>query len=211
VAGLAIAAASPLISQLSWSGLPPLARSYLAPDYASFGFFPWAAFVAFGISAGSLFRLLESDQLDRTMPWVALGGGTLLISSQYFPMFPAAQYGKSEFWLNSPFMILGKLGAIFLILAFAYLWTKYADGRWSWVRQLGTTSLLVYWVHIELIYGRWLGSWHASLDLGQAALAALVVIVSMVALSAARHNFRKSGEWLAALRPAPVVARVSGD
>jgi len=29
--------------------------------------------------------------------------------------------------------------------------------RWSLFRQLGTTSLLVYWVHIEIVYGRWFG------------------------------------------------------
>ena len=41
------------------------------------------------------------------------------------------------------------------MVSFAFLWTRYgARDGWSWVRQFGTTSLLVYWVHIELVYGR---------------------------------------------------------
>ena len=32
------------------------------------------------------------------------------------------------------------------------------------MRQFGTTSLLVYWVHIELVYGRWLYFWKDSLS-----------------------------------------------
>jgi hypothetical protein len=41
-----------------------------------------------------------------------------------------------------------------VILAVTFLWTHHGAGQgWSWVRQLGTTSLLVYWVHIELVYG----------------------------------------------------------
>ncbi len=64
-------------------------------------------------------------------------------------------YTKSEFWLNSPAQVLMKLGVMLWILPFAFIWTRYAANTgWSPVSQLGTTSLLVYWVHIELVYGR---------------------------------------------------------
>ena len=36
----------------------------------------------------------------------------------------------------------------------AYLWTEYgAAARWSWMQCLGKTSLMVYWVHVMLVYG----------------------------------------------------------
>jgi uncharacterized membrane protein len=210
ILGLAIAAASPLVSALDWSGVHPLVRAYIAPDYASFGFFPWGAFVAFGVSLGSLIRVATHEELERAMQWLAVIGCALIVVSQRLSDLPSL-YGKSEFWLNSPFMILIKLGVILLLLAFAFLWTKHTAGKWSWVRQLGTTSLLVYWVHIELIYGRWLGVWHSSLTIGQATVGAVLLIVTMLLLSLARTHRAQIREFLASWRQPVEPARVSGD
>jgi len=210
ILGVAIAAASPLVSQLDWSRMPALVTGYIAPDYASFGFFPWAAFVAFGLSVGSLIRVVTHEELERAMQWAALAGCALIVGSQQLANLPSP-YAKSEFWLNSPLMILIKVGVILLLMAFAFLWTKHTADRWSWVRQLGTTSLLVYWVHIELLYGRWLGAWHSGLTIEGCTVAAVIVIASMVLLSAIRTHHKRWGEFLSSLRPQPEPERVSGD
>ena len=39
------------------AGLPWLVRDYIVPDHRSFSFFPWGAYLAFGMSAGSLIRV----------------------------------------------------------------------------------------------------------------------------------------------------------
>ncbi len=210
ILGVAIAAASPLASQIDWSGVHPLVRSYLVPDYASFGFFPWGSFVAFGVSLGSLIRILSHEQLERAMQWTALTGCVLIVGSQQLAELPSL-YTKSEFWLNSPFMVLIKLGVILLMVAFAFLWNKHTAEKWSWVRQLGTTSLLVYWVHLELIYGRWLGAWHSNLGIGQCTLGAVLVIALMVTLSAAWTHYPQWSRFLGSARPPAEPARVSGD
>jgi len=210
ILGVAIAAAAPLVSQVNWSRTPPLIASYIAPDYLSFGFFPWAAFVAFGLSVGSLIRVVTHEQLERAMQWAALAGCALIACSQQLSNLPSL-YGKSEFWLNSPFMILIKLGVILLMVAFAFVWNKHTAEKWSWVRQLGTTSLLVYWVHIELIYGRWLGFWHSNLSIAQCTVAAAAMIVSMLLISVARTHRAQLREFLASWRPQAQPVRVSGD
>jgi fucose 4-O-acetylase-like acetyltransferase len=77
---------------------------------------------------------------------------------------------------------LTKLGVTLLILSVAFVWTRYAAGPgWSWVRQFGTTSLLVYWVHIELVYGRELFFLKGSLNEAQTLVAAVFVILLMLA------------------------------
>jgi uncharacterized membrane protein len=193
--GLAIAAASPLISQLDWAAAPALLKNYVAPDYLFFSLFPWAAFFAFGLSAGSVIRLLKDDQMDRAMQWAALLGAGLIIGGRYFGDLPYSIYPKVDYWLDSPALILIKLGVVLWILPFAFLWTRYAASEgWSMVRQVGTTSLLVYWVHIELVYGRWLGAWKESLDNTQVLLLSAVVIALMVGLSVLRTS---AGKWAA--------------
>jgi uncharacterized membrane protein len=199
--GLAIAAVSPLVSQIDWSVLPAPLGSYFAPDYNSFGFFPWAAFAAFGLSAGSIIRMAGSDHLERIMQWSALMGFGLVLGGMYFSEFPYSVYPKSEFWLDSPWLIFIKLGVILLMLSFAYLWSRQPAARkWSWVRQFGITSLLVYWVHIELIYGRWFWFWKESLTLAQTCIAAVGLILLMLLLSRASTDWRN---WrLPSLAPA---------
>lgn len=200
ILGIAIAFASPVISTLDWSSVPGPIRAYIVPDYRFFGFFPWASYLVFGVSAGSVLRTIRAESVERTMQWAALLGGALIGACSYFSNLPFSIYTKSEYWLNSPALPLTKLGVTLILLAFAYVWTRHTAGAWSWVRQLGTTSLLVYWVHIELVYGRWFGASKGTLSVGQTVAASAVLIAVMVGLSLARTNWDRMKEWAAEMR-----------
>ena len=214
VADRACVPAAPLVSAIDWNWLPAGVSAYFVPSYQYFAFFPWAAFIAFGISIGSLLRVVRADQMNRVMQWGTLAGLVLILGGQYFSNMPYSLYPKSEFWLDSPGLIVIKLGVVMVVIAFAYLWTEYAVGAsWSWIRQLGTTSLLVYWVHIELVYGRWFGAWKESLNNLECAAYAAILIAAMVGLSVLRSRW--SGERLmSAVAPWSSYSsprRVSGD
>ncbi len=189
--GFGIAFASPLVSALNLSWAPAIVRAYVVPDKLSFGFFPWAAFVAFGMSAGSVWRRMRRDQMDRAMQWFALLGLTFIVVARFCADIPFSLYASSDFWVNGPWLIFIKLGVALVLLAAAYLWTEYgATPGWSWVRQFGTTSLLVYWAHTELVYGRWLYYWKENLTPAQCAVASAGVILLMLSLSVLRTNWR---------------------
>jgi uncharacterized membrane protein len=210
--GLAIAIAAPLVSAIDWRWLPPQVSAYFVPSFQYFAFFPWAAFIAFGLSIGSAIRLAKPEQMNRLMQWGTLAGFALILAGQYFSNLPYSLYPKSDFWLNSPGLIAIKLGVVLLFLAFTFVWTEYAVGAsWSWIRQLGTTSLLVYWVHIELVYGRWFGSWKEKLGNIECAVCAVIVIALMLGLSVIRTNWRtlwtNALAWFSYGSP----RRVSGD
>jgi len=212
--GIAIATAAPLVSAIDWNWLPADVSAYFVPSYQSFAFFPWAAFIAFGISIGSLLRIVRADQMNRVMQWGTLLGLVLIVGGQYFSNMPYSLYPKSEFWLDSPGLIVIKLGVVMVIITFAYLWTEYAVGNsWSWLRQLGTTSLLVYWVHIELVYGRWFGAWKESLGNLECGIYAAILIAAMLGLSVLRSRWSTQrlmtavAPWFSDTSP----RRVSGD
>jgi hypothetical protein len=194
--GIAIATAAPLVSAIDWSWLPPGVSAY------------------FGISIGSLLRTVRADQMNRVMQWGTLLGLALILGGQYFSNLPYSLYPKSEFWLDSPGLIVIKLGLVMVMIAFAFLWTEFAVGNsWSWLRQLGTTSLLVYWVHIELVYGRWFGSWKESLGNLECGIYAAILIAAMLGLSVLRSRWNAQrlmtlvAPWLSYHSP----RRVSGD
>ncbi len=209
VLGIAVASVSPLVSQLDWSGVPSLVKDYLAPNPNLFPFFPWAAYLAFGIGAGSLLRLVKSDYMQTSMQWTAVFGLTLIVTAQYFSNLPFSIYQKSEFWVDSPGLIFIKLGITMVFLSIGYVWMEtYGKSSWSWIKQLGSTSLLVYWVHIELVYGRWMGSWKEHLGIGGTALLAATIIGLMVLISVVQTRWGHF-HWQRAPQTAPAADTVS--
>lgn len=215
--GLAIASFAPFISMVDWSRVPWMLRAYLVPDYRFFGLFPWGAYLAFGMSAGSVIRSISAETTERVMQWSALFGGILILGCGYCMSSPFQIYPKAEYWLNHPAQILTKLGVVLLILPLAFLWTRHGakEGSWSFVRQFGITSLLVYWVHIELVYGRWFFFLKDRLNVLQTVIAAVTVILLMLCLSLIRTNWVKVKAWLADMgwrfAPKPNPDPVSGD
>ena len=97
-----------------------------------------------------------------------------------------------DFWRNSPSLIFIRVGVALAMLAGAYLWTTYlAASRWSWMQALGKTSLLVYWVHIMLVYGNIMKRVKRTLPIPETVLAVCIVIALMVALAAARLAWKE--------------------
>ena len=211
ILGLVIAGLSPVVSMISPENVPWIIRSYFFPSYNYFGFFPWASFLAFGLAMGSILRVIKQDDLDRVMQWTLAIGLGLSFCAYYFGNLPYTIYAKSEYWLNSPAMILIKLGVTLAMLALAFLWLKLgAAEKWSLFRQLGTTSLLVYWVHIELVYGRWFGIWKQGLSVPQVLLYTGVLLALMMVLSIGRTRIKSVGSFFRQA-PAPQTRQASGD
>lgn len=211
ILGLVVACLSPFVSMIDATSIPQIVRWYFFPSYEYFGFFPWASFLAFGMAGGSAIRLIKREDLGRAMLWTMCIGLGLAVGAQYVSNLPYSVYPKSEFWLNSPGLILIKLGLVLMTLALAYLWIQTAGPqRWSIMRQLGTTSLLVYWVHIELVYGRWFGFWKNSLTVPEVVVFTLVLIAAMVGLSVLRTRYKKPTAFFGG-SPAPAPRPASGD
>lgn len=189
VLGVAIAAAAPLVSNVDWSWAPELVRNYIIPDKNYFGFFPWAAFVAFGMSVGSLLRIVKTEEIGGTMQWLAWGGLAVSFTAYTVGNMPLTIYSNSDYWLNGPALVFIKLGAVLILLAFGYVWTLQIAESLDWIRQLGTASLLIYWVHIELVYGRWLGYWKERVPLEPAIAMAVALILLMVGLANLQRNW----------------------
>jgi uncharacterized membrane protein len=187
LAAIAIAAVSPLVASLDWSAAPPLLHEYLAPGFGRgrFPFFPCASYVGFGMTAGAAVRRAGEGVMDRLMQWSALIGGALILGGQYVSNLPYSVYPKSNFWTDNPTLILMRVGISLVIMAGCHTWTAYcASPGWSWMECLGRNSLMVYWVHLLLVYGAATAPLQRALSIPATALATAVAIAMMVALSA---------------------------
>ncbi len=184
---LAVAAAAPLVASVAWGNTPFLIQEYLAPGRGRghFPFFPNTAYLGFGMTAGAVLRRTAVDGVERLMQWAVMIGLALVFSAQYFSNLPYSIYARSNFWTDSPALILIRFGIALLMLAGSFLWTAYGAGAgWSWMQALGKNSLLVYWVHVMLVYGKVLQPFKHGLGVLPTALIAVGVTALMVGLSA---------------------------
>lgn len=186
IAGMAVIALAPVIASLNWSGTPALLQEYLVPAPGRrFPQFPWGAYVAFGVATGGVVKVTPIDRFERLMQWSVLLGFGLIFGAQYWSNLPYSIYAKSSFWLDNPTLVLIRLGVILLMMVAAYLWTEYLAGsRWSWMQAIGRNSLMVYWVHVMIVYGSAVRSIKRTLSIPEAALATLIITAAMVGLSA---------------------------
>jgi uncharacterized membrane protein len=212
LAALAIAAATPVMAHLPWDGLPRLLREYLVPatGRGQFPFFPCASYVGFGLAVGVMVKRSPEDRFERLMQWSALVGFVLIFVAQYLSNIPASLYAESNFWTESPTLVLIRVGISLAIMAASYLWTQYCAGPgWSWMQCIGKNSLMVYWVHVILVYGGLARPIKRTMSVPVAVLATALLTAAMVALSAFWLRWKARRREMRELRkslPDPVAA-----
>ena len=195
---LAIAFATPLL-WTSWQPqwLPWPLESYIngvhnlnEPQPWLFPLFPWAAFAFIGLATGFL---LIHVQRDGAIAFVVIGaaGIALIYLARWFDHLQWQLYPVYDFWHTSPNFFLIRVGLLFAILCSAYLWCRWGAPHWGFspLVQLGKTSLLVYWVHIEFVYGRFSILPKRSVGVRTASFGLAVIFLSMLLLSIARTHF----------------------
>ena len=160
---------SPLVWGVDfWTVLPiPLAEYVNGRHFSGFPLFPWSAFLFAGALMGYLYLQAGGGASPATLPAkvpsmrrVAWAGLALAVLS--FPLDPlaASVYPAYDYWKSSPSFYMLRLGLVLLLCAgmFAFEFRRGVSPR-SIVTLIGRESLLVYTVHLMLIYGKF-GSEH---------------------------------------------------
>lgn len=187
----------PLASYLNGGHTDKVPKPWLFP------LFPWTAFVFAGCAAGLV--LTSAARAGReTRAMLALGGAGAALGGLALGLdsLPVQLYAVYDFWHTSPNFFLARVGVLLVILALCYGWCALKPGKlFSPVIQLGKASLLVYWVHIEFVYGRFSILPKRSSSLELASLGLLAIIVAMTLLSLLRTRMKgKGAELVAGLR-----------
>jgi uncharacterized membrane protein len=204
VVGMSISLLSPLM-WTSWRPrwLPWPIESYIdgvhnlgVPQSWLFPIFPWTAFAFIGLTTGFLLLSDRARKLGAaTFVLAGAGGGGLIYLARWLDARPQQLYATDDFWHTSPNFFLIRVGMLLMIMAAAYLWCRWGAGQWGFspLIQLGQTSLLVYWVHIEFVYGRLSILPKRAVDIRTASFGLLAIILMMVLLSVWRTRLKRRG------------------
>ena len=197
-----------LLTPMLWTvwrprGLPWPVESYIngvhnlgQPQAWLFPIFPWSAFAFVGLALGFLLQSEWARQRGAAIFFlVGVGGVCLIYFARWLDARPVQLYPVYDFWHTSPNFFLIRVGLLLMILASVYVWCRWGAGQWGFspLIQLGRTSLLVYWVHIEFVYGRFSILAKRAQSIHSATLGLVTIFLAMLVLSVLRTRFKRTG------------------
>jgi uncharacterized membrane protein len=184
----AIALATPIVRVAPIvDALPTFLQWYVRPagEHTTFTLFPWAGFVFAGAAVGALIAAAPSRSDERRlMTGLGAAGATLVAVGFYTATLPSI-YRQSSFWTSSPTWFAIRSGILMIVLAAIYGLSSIShentktrndestsgdsrDPGFSWsgaLAKMGRSSLFVYWIHVELVYGYASWLWRGRLPL----------------------------------------------
>ena len=198
-----VALATPLIWNRRFSFLPWEIETYFngvhtfkAPQPWLFPMFPWIAFAFAGLAVG-FFLFSDFAKRRQDAAFFALGGAGVAacLLAIAFDLSPVRIYNSSiyDYWHTSPNFLLMRCGVLLIVLFLSYAWCRwgFAERGFSPIIQLGQTSLLVYWVHIEFVYGRLSILPKGNCGIALASVGLVIIFVAMVGLSIWRTRWKR--------------------
>jgi uncharacterized membrane protein len=182
-----------------WQGWPvPLAGYFTGRVRDSlFPIFPWAAFAAVGAACGiSLAQARAQGGEGRAIARMAGAGALAIAAGLLVDAYVPTAYPRYDYWYTSPSYQVLKAGITLLVLGAAYLVGRIPGP--SPLRQLGRTSLFIYWLHLEIVYGQWVAPGaRGTLAIADAAWGVAALVMAMTAASILRT---RAQEWRVARR-----------
>jgi uncharacterized membrane protein len=206
VSALAVAAVIAMLTPPLWNAwrprfLPWPLESYVNgvhifnhPQVWLFPIFPWAAFALVGLAVGFwLSTNFEKTSERRSFVWLGISAVVMFSGALALDHWGPKMYAVYDYWHSSPNFFLARSAVIILLLCASYIWSRwgFAHTGFSPVEQLGKTSLLVYWVHIEFVYGRLSILPKGRCSITVATLGMCLIFAAMLGISLATTNWRR--------------------
>jgi uncharacterized membrane protein len=208
-----IAFTTPLVWSRDFSASLPLSIAlFLNPHGISlFPIFPWLCFVLAGSLAACCFlRSVQTDRISRYMVVSACSGILMIAAGLLLRNVPYTLPGYSNFFTTSPLYMMIRIGCVLLLMA--VLHTLEAGGKWvpKSIQLAGQESLLVYGVHLWVIFaflrGRGLGPiLGKQMGYPGCFLLSAVIAVAMLTLARYWHTLKKNHSSLTRRCQAVVV------
>ncbi len=198
VLALTISVLTPWMWSKNFIGILPLSGAlFLNPHGISlFPLFPWTFFLLCGVFTCQLFLEAVSAGTDaRLMRWMLPGGVVMILFGLSAMYLPFSLPGYRNFFTTSPNYMFIRLGCVLIFCSSWYALEKFL--RWvpNPVRLAGQESLLVYGVHLWVIFAFLRGK-HAGPVLGLEKgylgcfLLSAAIIVAMLWLARGWHALK---------------------
>jgi uncharacterized membrane protein len=200
ILALCVAFTTPLVWSHDFTGCFPLSIAlFLNPHGISlFPIFPWIGFVLAGGFVACLFlRSVDANKIPQFMRISACLGILMIVAGLLLRNVSYTLPGYVNFYTTSPLYSIIRIGCVLLFVALLY--RLEANGRWipRPIQLAGQESLLVYGVHLWVIFGLLRGKGLGPI-LGKQMgyfpcfLLSAAIIVAMLLLARYWHTLKKN-------------------
>jgi len=177
----AAAVAPPVWTAAAPAWIPEPLRWYLqpTPGHTNFTLLPWAGFLFAGVIVGEGIVRARDGALEMRLHLGLAAGGALVAVGGWAASYGPAIFQGATFWGSSPAFFAVRLGIVVALIAAGWGHHRFwygdgdsdrtldaASGMAGWrlgarlwspvdhvVATLGRSSLFVYWIHVEMVYG----------------------------------------------------------
>jgi uncharacterized membrane protein len=195
-----VAVSTPWVWAQDFRDQLPLSVAFLLNPHGMslFPVFPWLCFVLAGSFTSSLFlKAVEAQKTARFMRWIAWFGALMVAGGLLLRGVPFTLPGNVNFYTTSPLYLMIRIGCVLVLCFLLYRWE--VRGKWipTLVQVAGQESLLVYGVHLWMIFGLLRGrllAQHLPLQFGYAGCFSLSIVLVLLMLCLAKYYHKlKSG------------------
>ena len=151
-----------ITAPLAWNSpflnaLPLAVKSALIGTAGSlFPLIPWSGYIFLGATFGTVYVTVGQSipsLLRKAIPF----GLLLLVMGIGLERVSLHIYGRANFWLTTPHLFIARIGFVTALLGLASMVERFLPVSPQTIRSLAEESLLVYFVHVVLLYG---SSWN---------------------------------------------------
>jgi uncharacterized membrane protein len=212
------ALATPVVRAVSVvEALPTWMQWYVRPsgEHTTFTLFPWAGFLFAGGAVGAL--LAASDRRAEPRLQATLSAaGACLVAFGFYMATSRSLYSTASFWTSSPAWFAIRAGILMMAVAALCGLDRIVHGRgmrraMAPLEILGRSSLFVYWIHVELVYGYTTWIIHRRLPLWGTLTAAAALSVAMYGEIITRDRLMRSWQARQAREAREAMRRSARD
>lgn len=180
---------APYMGSINWTNyLPvPFAAYFYNGTGSFFPFFPWAGYVISGAILGSYLAhhqdSLATKGFSLKLLYTGLGMLLLALATELIEYF----YTGTTIWTDNLYLISLRVGWVLVLNSIMSLIALKLDSIPEIVKQVGRHTLLIYAVHVVIIYGSaWLPGFdrilHKQLSIFESVGSAIIMIILMIGM-----------------------------
>jgi len=146
----------PLTITIDWSSIfpAPVAAYFTKRTGSLFPFFPWIGYILAGSVLGKFLAKKEDDHKNiKFVIWLAVIGGGFIVFSYLGKLNISLIKNWLPYWGEYAFVAFFRLGMVIIFNSFAALISLKVNSLPKLVAQIGTHTLLIYAVHLIILYG----------------------------------------------------------
>jgi len=182
-AAVAVAAIAPTVrASAAIAALPDPLEWYFHPwaGRSSFTLSPWPAFLFAGVAVGEWLEGARTAPAEQRLTLQLGAIGMALVAAGYAATFFPPAYDHGALWTVAPSFFGVRLGVLLIAMPLACAWGARRRGP-SWLEEFGVSSLFVYWIHVEMVYGIVSLPLHRRLTLLQATVGCVLLCLLLFA------------------------------